>query len=177
MILDLLQQRRSVRKFQSKPLEPEKLDRLIESLLRAPSSRGRSPWEFIVVDDPALLQNLGTAKAHGAAFLAGAPLAVVIAADPARSDVWVEDCAIAAILLQLAAEALGLGSCWVQIRLRQRSDSASAEDYLKELLHLPAGQRVLSVVGIGYPAEKPAGHAREALLWDKVHRNRFQLAE
>ncbi|MFA5516856.1 MAG: nitroreductase family protein [Desulfuromonadales bacterium] len=173
MLLDLLQKRRSVRKYARRAVEPEKVDILLEALLRAPSSRGRRPWEFIVVDEPELLKKLGTAKAHGAAFIADAPLAVVVAGDPERCDVWIEDCAIAAILLQMAAESIGLGSCWVQIRRRQRPDGGSAEDYLKSLLHLPAGQRVLSIVGIGHPADPLPGHARESLPWGKIHRNRF----
>ena len=176
MILSLLQNRRSIRKFQKRPVEPEKIEKLLEALLRAPSSRGHQPWEFIVCTDPALLKDLSRAKAHGSAFVAEAPLAVVITGDPERSDVWIEDCAIASLLLQLTAESLGLGSCWVQIRLRQDGQGHSSEDYLRTLLHLPAGQRVLCVVGIGYADEKKAGHPRESLPWEQVHQNRFGRA-
>ena len=97
MFLPLLRQRRSTRQFKSTPVEPEKLELLLEAVLRAPSSRSRNPWHFVVVDDPQLLTQLGQTKAHGAEFLAHAPLAVAICADPARCDVWIEDCAIAAI--------------------------------------------------------------------------------
>jgi nitroreductase len=170
MLLSLLQSRRSIRKFEKRPLEPEKIEILTEALLRAPSSRGLNPWEFVVVDDPALLRQLGQAKA-GAALIADAPLAVVVAADPQRCDVWIEDCAIAAILLQMTAHSLGLGSCWVQIRLRRHRDGRPAEDYVKELLHVPGDRCILAVVAIGYPAEQPPGHPRQALPWAKVHRN------
>ena len=172
MLLPLLQSRRSIRKFEQRPVEPEKIEILTEALLRAPSSRGLNPWEFVLVDDPALLRQLGQAKAH-ANLIAEAPLAVVVAADPQRCDVWIEDCAIAAILLQMTAHSLGLGSCWVQIRLRRHRDGRAAEDYVKELLHLPADRSVLAVVAVGYPAEYPPGHPREALPWDKLHRNGY----
>lgn len=174
MVLSVLQTRRSVRRFLPQPIEAEKLDQLMEAALRAPSSRGRQPWEFVLVTDREQLTALGQVKAHGAEFLAGAALAVVICADPNRCDVWIEDCAIAALLLQLEAEALGLGSCWAQLRLRQHADGRSAETVACELLGIPPGYVVPIIVGIGYPAERLAGHSRSALPWNKIHAERFR---
>jgi len=172
-MLDILQKRRSIRKFAPRPVESAQLEALIEAVLRSPSSRGRNPWEFVVVTDPAILRALSQAKPHGAEFLAGAPLAVIIAADPECCDVWVEDCAIAAIILQLTAVSLGLGSCWAQIRLRPHGDGRSAEAYVREVVGLPANLAVDSIIGIGYPGETKQGHARSSLPFDKVHRERF----
>jgi nitroreductase len=172
--LDLLRQRRSIRIFDTRPVEDEKRDKLLEAALRAPSSRGRNPWEFVVVDERELLQQLAKAKLHGSAFLASAPLAIAVVADPARCDVWIEDVSIAAILIHLAAASLGLGSCWTQIRERQHDSAGrSANDYLVELLKLPAGYRVGPIIGIGYPGEFKAGHARDELEWAKLHANQF----
>ncbi len=172
-LLELLRRRRSVRKFKEKKVEEEKVELLHEAVLRAPTSRGRNPWQFIFVDDPQLLRALGQAKQHGSAFVAGAPLAVVVAADPGRSDVWIEDCSIAAILLQMTALSLGLESCWAQIRLRAHDETTSAEDYIRELVGLPEGWKVACVIGIGYGDEHKEGHRREALPWDRLSRNRF----
>ncbi len=172
-MLSLLQKRRSIRMFQDQPVETEKFDILIEALLRSPSSRGLNPWEFVAVTDPQLLEELSQAKAHGAAFLAGAPLAIVICADTTRSDVWVEDCSIAAIILQLTAESLGLGSCWAQIRNRTHSDGRSSEACLREALALPDHFGIDSIIGIGYPAEEKPAHSREELQYEKIHLNRF----
>jgi len=172
-MLELLRRRRSIRKFQPRPVAAETQQQLIEAVLRSPSSRGRNPWEFIVVDDTALLTKLAACKRHGSAFLAAAPLAVVVAADPRKSDVWIEDCAIAAIILQLTAASLGLGSCWAQIRLRDHDDNISAEDYIRRLLGLPEELRVEAVVGIGYPAEEKPGHSSTSLLSGQVHHNFF----
>jgi nitroreductase len=173
MVLSLLRKRRSIRQFKPQPIEAEKVEALIEAALRSPSSRGRNPWQFVVVDDTETLGRLARAKAHGSEFLAGAPLAVVVCADPQRCDVWVEDCAIAAILLQLAAESLELGSCWVQIRQRPHGDGRSAEAYVREMLGLPETLVVACIVGIGYPVRRPPGHPRASLSFDRVHRNRF----
>lgn len=173
MFLNLLRNRRSIRQFKPDKIDPEQIEQLIEALLRSPSSRGLRPWHFVVIDDPQCLARLARAKVHGAEFLAGAPLAVTICADPARCDVWVEDCAIAAILLQLAAESLGLGSCWAQIRLRNDAAGRSAEANVKEILNLPQGWCVDCIVGIGHPQRRLAGHPRASLPADNIHRNRY----
>ena len=172
-VLDLLRMRRSIRKFLPRAVGPGTIETLIEAAVRTPTSRGRNPWEFIVVNNRELLQKLGNAKQHGSAFLSEAPLAIVVAADTDKSDVWTEDCSIAAMVIQLAAEELGLGSCWVQIRLRPHDATSSAEDFVKELLELPDTHAVECVIGIGYPAENKPGHLSDNLPFGHVHRNTF----
>ena len=172
-LLKLLRKRRSIRQFADRPVETDKIEALIEAAVRTPTSRARNPWDFIVVTDAVLLGKLGIAKQHGSAFLAGAPLAIVVTADPGKSDVWTEDCSIAAMVLQLVAEDLGLGSCWVQIRLRPHDAERSAEQYLKELLDLPDSHMVECMLAIGYPGEEKTGHATAQLPFAQVHRNRY----
>src|SRR5574340_493146 len=115
-MMNLVRKRRSIRTYTREPVDRESLDLLVEAMLRSPSSRNRQPWEFVIVDDPQLLSKLSEAKEHGSGFLQNAPLGIVVCADSAKSDVWVEDCSIAAILVQMVAQSLGLGSCWIQIR-------------------------------------------------------------
>lgn len=171
MLLSLLKKRRSVRKYQPRPIEKEKIDILVETLLRSPSSRNLNPWQFVFVTEPGLLAKLARSKEHGAAFLKGAALAVVVCADPERCDVWIEDCSIAAANLQLIAEEMGLGSCWVQIRLRQHSSRIAAEDYIKELLQIPDNLVVESIISLGYPDESKPAHSAESLQHDKISFN------
>lgn len=177
MYLDLLRQRRSIRQFSSAPIPDEQLTLLQEAILRSPSSRGLDPWQFIFVSEPELLQQLAAAKPHGAAFLSQAQLAVVVCADPERCDVWVEDCAIAAFSLQLAATDLGLASCWAQIRCREHDETCSAEDYVRQVVNLPDTLRVDSIIGIGAAAEQKAGHPRENLRWERIHHQHYQAAD
>lgn len=172
-MLEILRNRRSVRRFSEKPVESEKVDLLIEALLRSPSSKGRNPWEFIVVTDPAVRTQLAEAKPKGGAFVSGAPLAIVVCADPEKCDVWVEDCSVAAIILQLAAVELGLGSCWSQIRCRSHASGEAASDYLRQVLNLPENYQVQAIIGVGYPAEEKAGHSKESLPYQKIHRDTF----
>jgi nitroreductase len=173
MFLKLLQKRRSIRQFQEKNVEQDKIDYLVEAMLRSPSSRSLYPWHFIVIEDKETLAQLAGAKPHGAAFLKNAPLAIVVCADPQKCDVWVEDCSIASLILHLAATELGLGSCWIQLRLREHGGGGSASDYAARLLGLEAGMEVEAVVAVGYPAEEKPGHERDKLLWDRVNYNRF----
>ncbi len=175
MFLSLVRNRRSIRKFKDRPVEKEKQDILMEAALRAPSSMGKNPWMFILVEDKTLLKNLSTAKQFGSAFVEHAPLAIVVCADPAISDVWVEDASIAAIYLHLAAESAGLGSCWVQIRERLRSEGETSEAYLARLLKIPDNMKTLAMVAIGHPDEEKPGHKNETLQYKKVHRNAYGI--
>jgi nitroreductase len=169
MFLSLIQKRRSIRKYQEKPVEAEKIDVLVEVALRSPSSRGFNPWEFVVVTDNGLLEKLSTAKPHGASFLKNAPLGIVVCADPEKCDVWVEDASIASIFIHLAAASMGLGSCWIQIRKRMHDQTTTAQAYIRSLLNIPKNLNVESIVAIGYPAEKKSFHQKEDLQYQKVH--------
>lgn len=173
MLLSLLQKRRSIRKYQDKAVEPEKIDTIVEAVLRSPSSRGINPWEFVVVTQKDLLEKLSLSKEHGSSFLKNAPLGVVVCADSARQDVWIEDASIASIIVHLTAESLGLGSCWIQIRERMQDANNTSESYITEVLNLPENLKVLSIIAIGYPDEQKPPHAKKNLGYEKIHRNRY----
>lgn len=173
MFLSLIENRRSIRKFQDKAVEAETVAILVEALLRAPTSRGDNSWEFVVVTDSDRLEKLSRAKPHGASFLRKAPLGIVVCSDPQISDVWIENASIASIYIHLAAASLGLGSCWIQIRERAHDDSLSAEAYIADVLNLPAQLKVLSIIAIGYPDESKSPHPRDSLSWDRVFLNGY----
>jgi nitroreductase len=176
-MIELLRTRRSIRKYTREPVDRQSVELLLEAALRAPSSRNRKPWEFVVVDDPGLMAGLATSKAHGSGFLKDAPLAIVVCADGSRSDIWIEDCAIAAILVQLTAASLGLGSCWSQIRSRPHDEEgATAEAFVRELLGLPEEIRVATIIGIGHPDETIAPVSASDLDYHKVRHDRYAEA-
>jgi len=172
-MIEILRTRRSVRKYERRPVDPDSLEMLKEALLRCPSSRGINPWTFVFVDDPDVLGKLSQAKETGSAFLKGATLGIVVCGDEARSDVWVEDCSIASIVAQLTAQSLGLGSCWIQIRNRPHSGATTAEEYIQGLLGIPKHLRVESIISIGYPAEEKNPVPREQLDYGKIKVNRY----
>jgi len=173
MLFELLKQRRSIRKFEDRAVEKDKVDILLKSALLSPSSRARRPWEFIVVTDKELLKKLSRCREHSSQFLEGAPLGIVVIADPKASDVWVEDASIASIIIQLVAQSMGLGSCWIQVRNRLSSDNGTAEDYIKQILGIPEHYCVENIIAVGYPAEDKKPYDEGQLLYDKIHFNKF----
>jgi nitroreductase len=167
-MIELLRARRSIREYLSRPIEAAKIDLLKEALLRSPSSRNIDPWEFIVVTDRELLKRLARCKPQGARFLAQAPLGIVVCGDSQASDTWIEDCSIASILVQMVAQSVGLGSCWIQVRNRQFNDETTSEQYVQGVLGIPEQVQVESIIALGYPAEQreavPAGDLKQAKI-------------
>jgi nitroreductase len=88
---------------------------------------------------------------------------VVVCGDESVSDVWIEDCSIAAIIVHLTAESLGLGSCWIQVRNRSYNPELTSEDYVRSILGIDLPVRVLAIIAIGLPDEVKAGHPYESL--------------
>ena len=172
-MIELLRSRRSIRRFTEEPVEPEKLELLKEALLRSPSSKNINPWEFILVDNRELIGRLAQCKPAGAKPLETATLAVVVTADETQNDVWIEDCSIASVLVQLTAQSLGLGSCWVQVRNRNSDDGNTAESFVQALLNIPPHYRVLSLIALGNPAQQRSGKPYEELQFEKIHLNGF----
>ena len=174
-MLEILKNRRSIRKYKDKKVEDEKIEQLIQAALLSPTSRNFYSWEFIVVDDKETIEKLSKAKVSGSAFLKDAPLAFVVLGDPQVSDVWVEDASIASIIIQLVAQSLGLGTCWIQIRKRGHDGDITSEDYVRDLLGIPEGKKVESIISIGYPDEERPIHKIEDLKFDKVYKNKYGL--
>jgi nitroreductase len=172
-MLNLLKTRRSIRKFQDKKVEDEKIEDILKAALLAPSSRGRRPWEFVTVTDEELLLKLSRCRKQSSHFLSGSPLGIVVIADSELCDVWIEDSSITAIIMQLAAHSLGLDSCWIQIRERMYDEHLKAEDYVKDILNIPKRYSVLCMLAVGYADEKKPEYEISKLPYDKIHRNRF----
>jgi len=173
MFLSLIQKRRSIRKFLKKPVDREKINILIEAALRAPSSMGSRPCELIIVSEWDLLEKLSMAKQHGSSFLKNASLGIVVCADPNKSDVWFEDASIVSIYIQLAAESIELGSCWIQIRERMHNENQTAQEYISKLLNIPEKIKVESIIAVGYPDEQKPPHKKETLKYEKVYLNSY----
>jgi nitroreductase len=172
-MIDIVRTRRSIRKYEKRPIDPQSVELMKEALLRCPSSRGRNPWTFIFVDNRDTLARLSETR-EGGRFLKDAALGIVVCGDESASDVWIEDCSIAAIVVQLTAHSLGLGSCWIQIRNRSHSAEKTAEEHVRETLGIPDAIRVGCIVSIGRPAETKARRTAGELDYRKIHYNRYR---
>lgn len=172
-MINLLRTRRSIRKYTDQAIEPEKLEILKEAVLRSPSSKGINPWVFVFVDETEIIRQLINCKPHSTGPLKTASLAVVFCADETLNDAWIEDCSISSILLQLTAQSIGLGSCWIQVRNRMYSETVSSEKYVQELLNIPTKFRILSIISVGYPERPREGKKFEELQFEKIRINKF----
>ena len=169
----LIKNRRSIRKYLDKAVETEKVDAILRTALMSPASKRANGWEFIVVDQREILVKLAACREFGSKFIAEAPLAIVVAYDAEKSDVWYEDASISAILIQLAAADLDLGSCWVQVHNRQFNITTTSEEYVKNILQMPDNRRILCMLTIGYKNEERKPYDEEKLLYNKIHHNQY----
>jgi nitroreductase len=173
MFNELAEKRRSVKVYAERPVEAGKIDAIIEAALRSPSGRAARPWVFVVVTDKTLLEKLSVARPQGAAFVKDASVAVVVCGDPSASGLWVEDCSIAAVTMQYAAHALGLGSRWTQMRGNNFNEGTTSTQYIAKLLGLPENLTVQCIIAIGYPGEEMVPYKKDELLFNKVSYNRY----
>ena len=168
----LVETRRSIRKYTDQSIDPESVQLLLQAGLIAPSSKNKKPCHFIAIEDKEQLLQLSKCK-KGAAFVADSALSIVVAADPLVSSVWVEDASIAATFIQLQAEDLGLGSCWVQVRDRQTEAGTDAEEYVRLVVDAPMQLQVLAIITIGYKREEKSPRPLDGLKWENVHVEKF----
>lgn len=169
---ELITKRRSIRKFTEQLLSPDHVELILKAGLKSPSSKGKTPWHFLVVEDKEALKKLSECKSS-AKLIEGCALAIIVLADPIVSDVWIEDASIASIMMQLQAEDLGLGSCWVQIRNRLTPADTSCEEYVREMFDIPYQIEVLSVIAFGHKAKERPPFDEDKLQWEKVHIGKF----
>lgn len=169
----LIIKRRSIRQFTPQEVSEEDVQLILEAGLLAPTSKSSRAWQFVVVNDPELLERMSHCKPRAAEPIGRAPLAIVVAIDPTATEPWIEDASIAAAYMQLQAADLGLGSCWIQVRDRYQEDGTPADEYVQELLHMPDTLPIIAILAIGHPAEERKPQALDKLKWEQVHINEW----
>lgn len=178
-MIESIQHRRSIRKYTSEPINPEKLEIVLEAGRLAPSGNNKQPWTFIVVQSEKQREAVMEA-CHHQTWMMTAPTFIVAVADMAArvetkpglyldesSPHWelkraIRDTAIATENILLEADAQGLGTCWVGYFVQSE---------IRPVLGIPDDKFVLAVIPIGYPAEQPAARPRrplsEIVRWEK----------
>ena len=150
---DALLARRSVRKFENRPVERELIDELLHAAMSGPSACNKQPWDFYVVTGEKKLEELSRASRFTKHT---APLAIVVCGNLDRalplkfSQYWIQDCSAATENILLRVTDLGLGAVWCGVHPQKH-----AEDTLRECLSLSERQIPLNIIFIGYPAEHP----------------------
>jgi len=158
-VMDAISGRYSVRKYESKAIEADKLLRVLEAARLAPSAGNRQEWRFVVVRDEGRRRALAQA-ANGQAFVGEAPVVIVACAvdtevnTPSGVPLFAIDVAIALEHIALQATSKGLGTCWI---------GAFDEAKVKEAVGIPEDVRVVELMPLGYPADTPRAKQRKAL--------------
>lgn len=161
MELDLLKKRISVRQYEERPIEREKLEMLVEAARFAPTARNEQPWEFVIVTERSDLERLAKLADYGG-FIGNAGACIAVFCRDTKY--YLEDGSAATTYLCLAATALGLGSCWVA------GDKKIYAEDVRQILRAPEGYRLISLVSLGYPAEdhtKSKRSAEEMIHWEQ----------
>jgi len=158
-LYEAIKSRYSVRSYVNKPVEQEKLDRILDAARQAPSGSNRQPWKLVVVRDAETRKKLVPACSNQE-FVGQAP--VVIAGVGLMPDRIMScgvpgdpvDVAIALEHVALAATAEGLGTCWI---------GSFHQDQIRALLGIPANAKVIEVMTLGYPADHPRPKTRKPM--------------
>ncbi len=167
--MDAVRDRRSVRRYQSRPVPDDVLRKVLNCARLAPSANNSQPWRLVIVRDEDMKVKLAGA-AHGQKFMAGAPVVLVACGVPEEAfqmvggymSSHVIDVSIALDHLTLGAHALGLGTCWI---------AWFDEDKVRRLLEIPEDVRVIAMTPVGYPDEIPERTPRrnleELVMYDR----------
>ncbi len=160
--LQAIKLRRSVRKFTPNPIPKETILKLLDAARFAPTARNVQPWEFIVVTDAKIRVRMSSFIENGP-FIKDAPACILIISKDTKY--YLEDGCAATVNILLAAADLGLGACWV---------AGDKKDYCQEVLGLfnvPSGYKLVSIVALGFTAEKPGNVAKkevnEIVHWEE----------
>ncbi len=169
-VIGAINKRRSIRKFQDRPIPEDVLRKLLECASVAPSAGNRQPWVFCVVRGHNTKQKLVEASGNQVS-LAQAPVVIVVCGDPevsavryedrGRSLYLIQDTAAAVTNILLAATSFGLGTCWV---------GAFRETMVRQALELPANLRPLAMIPVGYPdQEREPRNLRpfDTIVWER----------
>ena len=169
----ILAKRRSVRKFSPTTPSREVLLNIVRDALTAPSSRNMHTTRFLIVDDKPTIEKMASLRDYGSSFMSEATAAIVIMGDTTKTDLWRENCAISATVLQLSIVEHGLASCWVHVegrpRLKDEPNGEQAEAYLRSFLDVPEGCKIECVIALGYsdfePKPLPEWDSEASISW------------
>ena len=158
-------ERKSVRTYQNKEVEKEKIELMLRAGMSAPSGKDTRPWEFIVITDRAKLDSMA-ADLSNAKMLAQAPAAIIVCGDSIRSSYWYLDCSAAAQNILLAAESLGLGAVWTAAYPYE-----DRSEIVRKYTRIPDSILPLCVIPFGYPATKE--QPKQKFDEKKIHYNQY----
>ena len=172
-LLEIMRKRRSIRNYSNEAIPEEDLKKVLQAGLLSASGKAKRPWEFIAVRSRQTLDTLSGCRAGGVSMLRQAQCAIVVIGDEKEQDVWIENCSVAMANMHLMASSLGIGSCWVQGRLRD-ADGKTTEEYVRECLGFPEHYRLEAILALGMPAAEAPAYQLDELPMEKIKWERYQ---
>lgn len=160
-------------KYTGDKISDEDIRLILQAGLLSPSGKGIRPWEFIVVRDKNMLERLSDSRTGAADLLREADCAIIVICDKSLTDVWIEDCSIAMTQMHIMADSIGLGSCWIQGRMRKAHDGRSSCEFVRDLLRYPNSFELEAILSIGYPMDKKAPNVLSDTVSRKVHCEKY----
>ena len=170
-VLSLIKTRRSVRKYKDQPISDDDLKKILEAGRWAPSGANLQPWRFIVVQDKALIKQIGEFCYFGlikSRHVGEAAIIIIICGDSrSMGNTWEKDCMIAGTTMTLMATALGIGSCWI---------GAFNEQSIRNVINTPDHLRIIALISLGY-APHPISPTPRLPLEEIVYYNTYTTKE
>lgn len=173
LVVDLFRTRRSYRNYSEKPIDDAVLKQIMEVGLMSPTGDNLKPVELILIKDKDMLNEIANMRKYGTKMLSHAGAAIIVLVNTQKTDLWIEDGAISASYMHLAADALGIGSCWIQVRARDAADGSEFEEKLKEKLDIPECMKPLCILSLGNVDHQLPAHSIEDINWDKIHSEKY----
>ena len=172
LVLDLFRTRRSYRKYREKPIDEAVLKQIMEFGLISPTGDNFKTVELILIKDKDLLNEIASMR-KAAAMPRHAGAAIIVLVNTQKTDLWIEDGAISASYMHLAADALGIGSCWIQVRARDAVDGKEFEEKLQEKFDIPEYMKPLCILSLGNVDYQLPAHSIEDINWDNIHSEKY----
>lgn len=172
-IMRIIRNRRSVRVYNSEEVSKSDIEKIIEAGVKAPTGDNFKTTRFVVIRNKDMLTQIAKSRKAGTGMLKGADSAILVLADTEKTDLWIEDCSIAAAYMHLTADALGIGSCWIQVRARCAADGRELEQYLREMLKFPTTMKPLCILSLGHTDKHPQGHSEKDVDFTRIHEEKW----
>lgn len=174
-LLNQMLHRRSTRQFNDQPLTEEQIQTILMAALSSPTGHGYYPCDIIVVTDKEVLKKLEGTRDGAGKMIAACGAAFFVIGDKVKSETWIEDCSIMLSNMHLMSDAMGLGSCWIQARVRQAADGQPADQFVRGILGYPEQFELEGCLAVGNIDVHPEPHDQAFFdkMMEKVHRDKF----
>lgn len=172
-ISEIFENRRSVRKYDDTPIDEEILKEILKIGITSPTGNNLKTVDLILIQDKKTIIELSEIRKIGTKLLKTAGAAILVIADSSKSNLWIEDASISMAYMHLASDAMGLGSCWVQMRTREDVNGNDLEQVLQEKFNIPKHMKPLAILALGNIDNHPKVVKQREVDWQKIHDEKY----